>query len=235
MTALFNEFAEYQAATGARRSLESRIKRAEKGYPTVGSLPYGRTFDKETEEWGVDLEKRDFIRIIAKLYINGESIDKLAKTYGMGYAHLLKILRERCGDKWMQLFESKRLNINVEIPTKIPRLLRESVIKKIHKRIEANRTYTHGEYKNRYLLSSLIFCENCGRPLSGHPVGKKYRYYNHKKNERQEGCINSVNADRIEEAVLLHLIKMYGDKEYLEQAMARVYPNTERNAQLREE
>lgn len=80
----------------------------------------------------------------------------------MNTPNLNKILKHRCGEKWEQRFRSKQLNIDETVTTIIPPLLPESIIKQIHERSEANRTYTHGMNKNQYLLSRMIFCEKCG-------------------------------------------------------------------------
>ncbi len=47
MLALAASIGSYQAGLQSKKSLETRIHKAKRGWPTCGKLPYGRTFDKE--------------------------------------------------------------------------------------------------------------------------------------------------------------------------------------------
>jgi hypothetical protein len=120
----------------------------------------------------------------------------IANSYGMNPSNLNKILNQRCGDTWEQSFKSKRLKINEAIVTTIPRLLDESVIKKIRERSNSNKTYTHGIYKHQYLLSGLIFdnAKKCALTGTANMLGQRYyRPYNVEKEYRY-----MINADALE-------------------------------------
>jgi len=114
---------EYHAAEQKRRSIENRIERAKRGRPVAGKLPYGRTFDKVTEKWGIDKEKQRLIQSAAERYLAGESVPDLAEEYGVNASTLHKNLTQRCGDTWIQQFHSEDLNIHDVVPTTVPRLL----------------------------------------------------------------------------------------------------------------
>jgi len=99
--------------------------------------------------------------------------------------------------------------------------------------------------KYRWLLSSLIFCDNCGKPMTSHPINTKLKsgiktyfyYYHQKKNpdDIKKGCTISVDADYIEEAVVLYLFNMYGDEEYLKRSVTMAFPDPEIRAELEKE
>ncbi len=220
------EINEFFAAEQTHKSMINRIARAKKGIPTAGKLPYGRTFDKSTKRWGIDPEKQAIIKDAAKRYLSGESIDDIASLYGMNTPNLNKILKHRCGEKWEQRFRSKQLNIDETVTTIIPPLLPESIIKQIHERSEANRTYTHGMNKNQYLLSRMIFCEKCGFALFGQANQQGILYYRHPRNR---GCkktfFNSIPAASIEDAVIDDIFSMIGDRPTMEAATKAAIPN----------
>ena len=230
------EMNEFFGMEQSRKSLENWIERAKKGYPTAGSSPWGRRKNKKTGKLENIPECQDQIRIIAHRFLNGESAERLAKVYGISCSNLLVILRGRFGNEWVQTFNSDRLNIHKEVPTKIPRLLPDSTIKKIHKQLEANTKWRRREIKHKYLLKSLIFCENCGHAMLGQTISNKYRYYRHSiKKKPQEGCIKNVRANDIEEAIVLTLFNMYGDENYLKRAMEIAIPNPKKVTALRKE
>ena len=76
MTTQINQ---YVAKIQAQKSMRNRIARASRGIPTAGKLPYGRTFDRATETWGIDKEKQKKIAWAAEQYLKGEQLPKLAQ------------------------------------------------------------------------------------------------------------------------------------------------------------
>ena len=226
MLGMGTEINEFFAAEQAYKSIINRIARAKQGIPVAGKLPYGRTYNKDTKQWGIDLEKQAIIKDAAKRYLSGESIDTIATLYGMNMPNLNKILKHRCGDIWDQRFRSKQLNIDETVKTQIPRLLPESIIKQINERSEANKTYTHGLNKHPYLLARMIFCEKCGYAIFGQANRQGILYYRHPRNR---GCkntfFNSIPAASIENAVIDDIFGMIGDKPTMEAATKAAIPN----------
>jgi len=145
-------------------------------------------------------------------------------------------LNNRCGDIWDQRFKLDDGSIE-EIKTKIPRLLPQKTINAIHKKAAANKTYTHGEIKNKYLLSRMIFCEHCGHPLTGQTskvkkYDKEYPYYRHLSEKRVGKCsrpvkARNVNVQHIEEVVMGHLFECFGNPQRVQKAIQDATPNME--------
>ena len=220
------EIGEFHANQQSLKSMLSRIGNAKKGYPSTGKLPFGRTFNKVTKKWGIDEEKKRLIEQIAKEYLEGAHGEKIAKKNGMNYPNLLKILKFRCGDSWDAHFRSKKLNIDETIPIRIPRLLPDNVIQAIHERAQANKTYNHGETKNPYPLSSLIFCGHCGYVMFGQVNHLGKRYYRHPRG-RKNSCNEFIYipAEIVEDSVLFNLFSFFGDREKMEKAAKDAIPN----------
>ncbi len=71
-----------------------------------------------------------------------------------------------------------------------------------------------------FLLSGILRCGTCGRPLVGssaHKEGKVYRYYVHRRIEGETvSCpVRTVSAEAIEQKILDHLDKRLSDDGYL--------------------
>ena len=217
---------ELLALNQTKKSLENRIERAEKNIPTGGKLPFGRTYDKQKNLWGVDKEKQKNIIWAADCYLKGESLLKLAKTLNMNPTNLWKTLTKRSGNRWEVRFRSrkKKLKIDKTVEIKIPRLLSQEIIEQIHERAESNKTFTHGHARHQYLLARMVFCGHCGYAMFGqtnnHNANRYYRHPRHRKKECDIGFW--VRADDLEDAIMLRLFKMYGDIENMEKAMLRV-------------
>ena len=222
------EFNEFQAKLGNAKSQQSRISRAKKGVPAVGKCPYGRTFDKKNNKWGIDKEKQQKIKYAAEMYLAGESLPDIAKQLGMNHSNLHKILTKRSGEIWVQRFKVRK-GVIEEIETKVPPLLSKRIIEKIHAKALANRTFSHGHIKHKYLLARMIFCKKCGYAMFGQTNHSGKRYYRHARH-RKNKCAHSnryLPAESIENSVLIHLFSQFYDQKGLEVAIKKAIPNAD--------
>jgi DNA invertase Pin-like site-specific DNA recombinase len=222
------EVGEFISLQQAKKSIESRIDRARRGLPAAGPLPYGRTFDPKTEEWGIDPAKQALVADVAARYLAGESLPKLAKEYGRAYSNLYQILRERSGKVWVQKFHADALNVHESVPTPVPPLLDEETIRAVRQRLDANTTYLHGRPKHDYLLNGRIFCSGCGYLMTGQPKHGRL-YYRHHRTERKRECPYSprpwVLAEDIENRVVARLLDLFGDPAILVRATRDAVPD----------
>jgi DNA invertase Pin-like site-specific DNA recombinase len=234
MIGMGTEINEFVAAEQSYKSYINKIELAKKGYPSSGQIPYGRKFNKKIMKWDIDEEKRRIITDAANRYLNGESLQTIAAFYNMNLPNLHKLLKERSGDTWNVCFKSKDFGIDETVIIKVPRLLPQNVIDEIKKRSESNKTYTHGQSKNKYLLSRMIFCDECGYALPGTPSHNRKLYYKHSRNC---GCknFNSIPTDIIESAVIEDIFKMLGDLPRIEQATKAAIPDLKEMDELRRE
>jgi DNA invertase Pin-like site-specific DNA recombinase len=225
------EIGEFVAANQNKKSMTNRIDRAREGKPVGGRLPYGRTYNKKTGEWGLDAKKHEIIKDCARRYLRGEGMAALAKEYHMDLASLHRILTRRCGDVWVQNFDSDRLNIHEQVPTKVPALLPPETIAAIAKRTRANRRYLRGAIKNQYLLAKFVFCAKCGRAMHGQ-TKYGHRYYRH-SNTRDGECKARVSwpkADGLEHEILFGLFDTFGNAAKVQQAIKEAIPDLEQIA-----
>jgi site-specific DNA recombinase len=237
------EVGEFIAAQQSKKSMENRIARARRGWPVAGHLPWGRTWCREKREWGIDAEKQRIAVEVARRYIDGESMVDLAAEFGVAHSFLHRTLMDRSGDKWLQTFTSKRLNIKEEVWTTVPALLDLKTIQALHERKEARKTYAHGPIKYRYLLSRMVFCAECGQALTGHALtgranknNPKRRYYRHIRYKWSKGRCpeewSTVYADTLEDAVMSDLFELFGNPAAVMQAVAAAAPGGDEREQL---
>lgn len=234
MLGIFTEFNEWSAKIQSQKSIINRIERAKKGMPTGGKLPFGRIFDKEKNEWSLDKEKAANIQWAATEYLKGGSIKKIAGTLNMNIPNLWKILTKRSDDNWMIRFRLPESNIDETVTLKIPRLLPPATINAIKEKAKANKTYTHGHIKHRYLLSRMIFCGHCGYAMFGQCNHSKNRYYRHARH-RAKSCDHQslwVRADDIEIAVFSQLFSTLGNVPLVNKAIERARPKKKQIAHL---
>ena len=235
---MITEINEFHALITLLKTMDSKIHRAKRNVPSSGLLPWGRTFNKKTETWGVDDEKKAIIEQAAARYLAGhEPMAKIAATYGMGPNDLWNLLNNKSGTQWEVRFRSPRLNIDETVMLTIPELLPQETIEAIHARADANRTWNHGAIKNQYLLSRMIFCARCGRSFTGYRrVGEKKRYYHHHHHAGNPACFPKfLDADKVERAVLLKLASTFQSPSSVEQALRDAAPDLTRTEQLRDE
>jgi DNA invertase Pin-like site-specific DNA recombinase len=230
----------FQAREQKRKSLLNRIARAQRGVPTSGGLPFGRTYDRVKHVWGIDPEKQKLVRDVAKRYVDGGSLRELAKEFGINYSFLCETLGKNCGGKWEVRYKAKDLNIDEVVTMTVPRLLPEKVIKLVRKRMDINRTYMHGSPENRdYLLRGRVFCAECGGALTGMTRRDRFSYYAHARESRMAGTCSlhprpHVRVDKLDALVVNALFKLFGNPAALERAVKAAVPDADKTAQARE-
>ena len=230
------EMNEYFALEQSRKSILSRIDRAKKNRPTGGKLPFGRTFNKTTGEWGIDEQKRRDIVWAANQYLEGEPLEKLAKTLGVNHSNLWKVLNHRSGTEWELKFQDKKLRIDETVTLSIPALLPQETIDAIHQKAEFNKKFDRAAIKNKYLLSRLVICSECGLSWFGQASNTKRRYYRHSRYNRTCRQIKkAIPADILEEAVLFQIYSLFGDKEKLKQSILDATPHSKLRPKLEKE
>ena len=225
----------FQAMLQKQKSLLNRIERAKRGIPTTGKIPFGRVWNKETQQFEIDPDKHSAIKDIAERYLAGESLSRLALEYSMNHTNLCKVLRERSGDKWEMKFAAPDLNIDETVTLTIPPLLPKKTIRDVLKKLKANRTYIRsgGKQKNKYLLSGYIFCAECGYAMFGQENRNGNLYYRHAHTRRDRECPIIaprpwVRADDIEQDVLSKFFDTIGNPAAIERAVKNATPDSDK-------
>lgn len=152
MLGVAGEAAEFQGMLQLQKSMISRIEKTRQGIPAVPDhiLPYGRIFDRRTNQWKIDKGKKEAVQEAIEKYLSGtEPVYQIAqdmpppnvskcKAWGMSTVSLLNLFRNHLGSKWMLKFRSKRLGINEVFELKIPPLAEPHVIRKVKERMRYN-------------------------------------------------------------------------------------------------
>ena len=210
--------------------LENRIARAEKGIPTSGKLPFGRTFNKKTNQWGLDEEVARLLRWSADEYLKGRSLrdisEILCKKHNqpLGHDYLRIVLSQRCGDKWTITFKNKK-----PISYDIPRILDDETIQRIKFRLQYNKVNNRKDVQ-RYVLTGFIRCEVCGKSLSGqtqrNKFGTVFKYYIHPAGKHEKcKAFNSIQLMKIEAAIFQTIFENILDFPAFERAIAESLPD----------
>jgi DNA invertase Pin-like site-specific DNA recombinase len=228
----------YQARNQNMKSTLNRIHRAERGVPTCGKLPFGRTFNQKTETWSIDPDAQNLVNDASERYLNGESMSSIACRYGINHSNLHKILTKVSGEDWSIHFKVDSQNIDETVTIKISRLLTDDVIKAIIERASRNRTYKTQtiEGHRKYLLSGLIFCEKCGYSLGGQKSKGGKCYYRHASVDHKRPCTISrpwIPSEEIERKVFEQLFETFGNPVAVQRAIEAAVPNLERIEKLR--
>jgi len=240
--AFFSVINKRQAETQAMKSMLSKIDRCKQGIPSIGRLPFARTFDweglrklgrKPEDCWGLDEEKAALFRQCAHRYINGENPIDLAPLLGLYVESFTRILKYKSGSTLTVRFHKPKLKIDETVEMPIPALLTPEEIEQVWERIRINTTYTRGNRKYRYLLGGYVFCDRCGYTMRGQY--RSSRYYIHRVKSRvKDGCTwsKNVKAEDLEAAVLISLVRTVGDPVRMKEAVARNTPDSRKRAQL---
>lgn len=175
------------------------------------------------------------IEDVARRFLAGEPLTYLAEEKGMSYSNIWKVLRERCGDTWIQEFHDERLNRHEVVKTKVPRLLDEDTIQKVCQRFEAHRCHLHRPVNthHKYILSSRVFCQRCGYSMPGQfDPTTQMCYYRHARPRGKRRLLRHctvkpvprVRADWLETAVVAQLFETFGNVIKIEEAIRRAVP-----------
>jgi site-specific DNA recombinase len=222
------------------RTTRGKLEKARRGFPTAGNKrPFGRTWDEKAETWTVDEGKKQLVEDVARRYLTGESVARLAKLVGMNCGYLHRVITRLCGPYWPQRVRCAELGVDETIQTPVPALLDAETIRAIHERAARNRTFRRGEQAAGYLLSRVAFCSHCGSALSGQ-TNKGHRYYRHTdynyrrlngRPDRQKaecpraGVKMYVSAGALEDAVMRLLFSDFGNPAAVQRAVEAALPD----------
>ena len=203
------EIGEYFARIQKQKAVQAKVAYARQGRPSTGSLPFGRTWDREGQVWGVDQAKKRQARDAAERYLAGESIKALATEYGMDRTSLHDILRNRCGPTFIQRFDVPDLGISETVEIEVPALLDAKTVKAVQRRMDRQHSGGGtGNNRHAYLLGGHVRCIVCGKCLSPQ-INNGARYY-----RRAATCTHidgMVRADDLEKVVASQLVGLMGN------------------------
>lgn len=237
MLTMLAAIAELESNIIKERMTDNRIAKALRGIPTAGNLPFARTFDEETEEWGLDQNKVNAIEWVYEQYVEKDrslqqiAIDiKQGFDFSISYQYLVTVLKNHCDDSWEINFEER----GEPITFKVPRILSPQKIQAFKDRLAHNRTNNRTDSRD-YLLKGFLRCVHCGKTLIGQSQhGGRYEYYVH-QGMKSETCkeFRSVPLKKVEQDVFEIIFDDIGDVVNFEHAIKDSLPDEEHVKKLK--
>lgn len=247
MLTMLAAMAELEKDISGESSVENKIARAKQGVPSTGKYPFGRRYNRKTNEWYLDPpEIQEVVEDIADRYLKGEGLRDISETipahYQLTYTNILKVFHSFCGDTYEVKFKKEK----EPIVYNVPRLLSDAKLNAVKKRIDFNRTFTKANTKHHtFLLTGFVWCMECGRALTAqHQKSKnrqnhiyEYQFYRHPPG-RGETCkaLTSIRTDKLEEAVMTAIWENLSDEDSgFGEAWKDNYPDQDKIDKIRKE
>lgn len=203
----------FAAKLDAERRREATT-RGKKARLKSGKLPqgtgvgvYGYTWNKETKEREVNEFEASVVRDVLERVATGESIISVARTLNQnnvptksrkGSWHSLTVRR--------MVKNTGYIGLTYFNGTLLPNVTPPIVDKEIFETANKHLVGKLGHPKQQFLLTQHIFCAVCGKPMVGHTLGRRWRYYQcsyalDRENRKRECPSRYVRAEELEAKV----------------------------------
>ena len=174
--------------------IRERTMRGKKARLAEGKLPqgtgvglYGYDWNKETKRREIKLVETRVVQEIFNRVAKGESLISIARALNN---HSILTKGTKCNSDKRKLWHSltirrmirnsshigKTYFMDILLPDVTPAIVSEDVFHAANAELDKPKVRS-GRPKHDYLLRSHAFCAICGKPLVGHCLNKKYRYY----------------------------------------------------------
>lgn len=167
--------------------IRERTMRGKRAHLAMGQLPqgtgigvYGYNWNKETKKREVHEFEAKIVQDIFHRVASGESLISIARVLNQNHVpskgkklwHSLTIRRMVKNKSYIgQTYFNGTL-----LPDVSPAIVDKDIFQIANEQLNKPKVRT-GRPKNEYLLRNHAFCAICGKPLVGHILNKKYRYY----------------------------------------------------------
>lgn len=226
LESMLEGMAEYYSAELSEKIHRGQKENALKGKNNGGTVPLGYILNKETQHLEVNPITAPIVQEIFQRYAAGDTIAnikndfnnrglKTNKGYSFRYSTFHTVLTNR---KYIGEYKYQ----DVVIPGGVPALVSEDVFNRVQARMEKNKqTPAAAKATERYLLTTKLFCGECGRMMAGESGtgtgGKIYRYYKCHSAKYKKGCTKKpMKKEWIENLVVQQTMMMVMDKPLME-------------------
>lgn len=223
LESLIEGYAEFYSAELSEKVRRGHKENALKGVNNGGTTPFGYILkDKHLQ---IDPRTAPVVLEIFTRYADGETIREIAdslnsrgltthknKPFNANSFHSLLKNRKYIGEYKYQ---------DTIIPGGVPALVSKELFDRVQIRIGKNRrSPARAKAKEKYLLTTKLFCGKCGRLMDGESgtshTGRKYHYYKCLGAKRGTGCTKkTVKKDWIENLVVNRTMEMIFDDSTL--------------------
>lgn len=236
---LLESMAEFYSAELSQKITRGMKENALKGKALGGQRILGYKVDKNLY-FVVDEQTAPIVRDIFKLYNDGKTVKEICdimnargvKTARGGAFNKNSLHTILTNQKYIGIYTTKYGAIEGGIPAIVEPELFFSVGMRMEKNKKAP---AQAKAKINYLLTTKIFCGECGSNMIGESgtgkTGKKYYYYKCTKRKLEKACTKSnVKKDWIERLVVLHTIQNVLQDNVIEDIADRLVALQEREA-----
>ena len=223
---------EYYSQNLARETMKGMKETALQCKHTGGKPPLGYDVDATTRRLVINHTESEIVKMIFEMFVEGYSYGdiinelnlrnlrtKLGLEFGKNSIHDILTNEKYIGTYIFNRSSSKSPNGTrnshkkkaqeeiISIPGGCPAIISEETFSKAQKRLAENkRLGGTNKAKENYLLSSKVFCRECGRPMHGntHNCGRgKTRLSTYRCPNRCKDCNNKeINRDYLEDYVI---------------------------------
>ena len=236
-------YAEYYSVELAEKVNRGMTDNALKCLYNGSIVPLGYYVDEE-QRLQIDEEKAPFVRELFQRFADGEKIKdiikdmnargvgiliKMKKKTGkrayvrpLGYNNVRRMLSNR---KYIGEYKFK----DIVVENGIPAIIDKDLFEKVQKRIETNtRAPATQKAKEKYLLSTKLFCGKCNAIMFGESgtskSGKTYTYYKCSNQKKSHSCDKKTIAkDKLEDAVVKAIMDKVMNDNLMEELSHRLY------------
>jgi DNA invertase Pin-like site-specific DNA recombinase len=197
LESMLEGMAEYYSAELSEKIHRGQKDNALKGRNNGGRIPLGYLLNKETQKLEVNPLTAPVVQEIFQRYAAGDTIANIRDDFNQRgiktdkgnpfrYSSFNTVLKNR---KYIGEYKYQ----DVVIPDGVPAIVPEDVFNRVQERMEKNRmTPAAAKAPERYLLTTKLFCGECGKMLAGESGtgtgGKIYRYYKCHSAKNKKDC-----------------------------------------------
>ena len=218
MIGVLSEVYEFAVRQNLKKSAQSRIDRAKKGFVTSGFPPYGRRVDGTnpdgTAKWVIDPDAEQMLIKAVKFYLAGRTWAEVGKILGQ---HPETIRRRVLagGENWSQKFKLDGKVITV--PCMVPRLVSDADMQAARRKSNAH--HINRRTPNVHPLSRYLRCAQCGSVLSVHTHKSDFVWVQHHTKTRTEECFRGIGYSLVERSVLGEFGQALKNTDSIQQAV----------------
>ena len=222
--------AEYYSADLAEKVTRGMTENALKcKYNGGASLPFGYVIDEE-RHYQLDPVNAPIALEIFNRYAGGETITQIVDDLNQ---HGIRTSRNNNFNKNSLCNMINNRNYigeyhygNIIIPGGVPAIVPQDVFESAEKRLAANkRASARNKAKEKYILTTKLFCGECKTMLVGESGVKKngtYRYYKCASAKRHECKLKPIRKELIEDFVIRKAMESISDEETIDKIIEQI-------------
>ncbi|RPF49204.1 site-specific DNA recombinase [Thermodesulfitimonas autotrophica] len=231
--------AEYERETIKRRTTRGKLRKAREGGIPISFNVYGYRYDPETGKVSVVEEEAEFVRKMFEWFTTEDigivGVAKRLNRMGVPTRKNAPLWKRQV--VWQILrnpvFKGEWRYRGVTVP--VPAIVDAATWERAQEKLREARRLWANRGRHDYLLSGIITCGHCGKPMHGVYIawwGKKDRRYSCSKTKECAGYTGCrppryVLADRLEQAVWEKVKEVLSDPDALAREAAAMAPQAE--------